>query len=264
MTILDKINEYKREEVFRSKSITSIAELESSPGFGRKCNSLKDRLLSRDSSGIIAEFKRKSPSKEEIKKDANVVEITTAYSEQGAAGISVLTDTSFFGGSKSDLIKAREANPTTPLLRKDFMIDCYQLYEAKSWGADVVLLIAASLQPEKISELSKKAHDLGMEVLLEVHNEEELASSPMEHIDIVGVNNRNLKNFNESNINASLNLFASIPADKVKISESCINDPMSIKKLREAGYNGFLIGESFMKTPDPGLALKTYILEARA
>lgn len=263
MTILDKINQQKREEVFTAKSITSVEELKSSRHFDRKCNSLKASLTATNSSGIIAEFKRKSPSKGEINPNVDVEEVTAGYATSGAAGVSVLTDKTFFGGSKNDLIKARVKNPELPLLRKDFMIDTYQVCEAKAWGADVILLIAASLTPEKINELGAKAHELGMEVLLEVHNEEELASSPMEHIDIVGVNNRNLKNFNESNFKASLDLSPMIPADKVKISESCINDPSVIKELRKSGYQGFLIGESFMKTADPAAALLTYISESK-
>jgi indole-3-glycerol phosphate synthase len=264
MTILEKINQHKREEVFTAKSITSVEELSSSKFFDRKCNSLKDALLSSGSSGIIAEFKRKSPSKGEINPNVDVEEVTQGYAMAGAAGVSVLTDRTFFGGSKNDLIKAREKNPDLPLLRKDFMIDTYQVCEAKAWGADVILLIAASLAPERISELGAKAHELGMEVLLEVHNEEELASSPMEYVDIVGVNNRNLKNFNESNFKASLDLSSLIPSEKVKISESCINDPSVIKDLRKSGYQGFLIGESFMKTKDPAAALLSYISESKA
>ncbi|WP_304237226.1 indole-3-glycerol phosphate synthase TrpC [Jiulongibacter sediminis] len=263
MTILEKINQHKREEVFTSKSITSVDELRSSKYFDRKCNSLKASLMAEGSSGIIAEFKRKSPSKGEINPNVDVEEVTAGYALSGAAGVSVLTDKAFFGGSKNDLIKARGKNPDLPLLRKDFMIDPYQVCEAKAWGADVILLIAASLTPEKINELGAKAHELGMEVLLEVHNEEELTSSPMDYVDIVGVNNRNLKNFNESNFKASLDLSSLIPADKVKISESCINDPSVIKDLRKSGYQGFLIGESFMKTKDPAAALSTYIIESK-
>jgi indole-3-glycerol phosphate synthase len=178
--------------------------------------------------------------------------------------VSVLTDQVYFGGSKEDLLKAREANPLLPLLRKDFMIDPYQLYEAKAWGADVILLIAASLSPGEIGELSAEAHNLGLEVLLEVHDLGELQSSPLKFVDIVGVNNRNLKNFNESSVQASLDLVSYIPDDKVKISESCISDPQTIVRLREVGFKGFLIGETFMKTVNPAEALKAYINASRS
>ncbi|MGR3810820.1 indole-3-glycerol phosphate synthase TrpC [Jiulongibacter sp. NS-SX5] len=264
MTILEKINQHKKEEVFRAKTITPVEELKNSKHFDRKCNSLKSALKAEGSSGIIAEFKRKSPSKGEINAKVNVEDVTFGYAQAGAAGVSVLTDQTFFGGSKEDLLKARAKNPELPLLRKDFMIDAYQVCEAKAWGADAILLIAASLEADKINELGAKAHQLGMEVLLEIHNEEELKKSPLEYVDIIGVNNRNLKNFNESSVKPSLELTDLIPTDKVKISESCINDPSVIKNLREVGYQGFLIGESFMKTPNPPEALAGYIAEAKA
>jgi indole-3-glycerol phosphate synthase len=165
----------------------------------------------------------------------------------------------FFGGFKEDLLIAREHNPSTPLLRKDFMIDEYQIYEAKAWGADLILLIAANLETEEIESLSKKAHELGLEVLLEVHNKEEIDKSPMQNVDIVGVNNRNLKNFAENNVNASIELFDFIPNDKVKISESCISHPDTVIQLREIGYKGFLMGENFMKTSNPAKALEEFV-----
>jgi indole-3-glycerol phosphate synthase len=262
MTILDTINQRKREEIIKAKEETSLEELQHSLLFGRKTNSLKAALTKSGSSGIIAEFKRKSPSKGYIKEGADVRSVSVGYALSGAAGMSVLTDSDYFGGSKEDLISAREANPLLPLLRKDFMLDIYQLYEAKAWGADVILLIAASLSPGKITELSTVAHQLDLEVLLEVHSLEELKKSSLDHVDIVGVNNRNLKNFNESTIQPSLDLISEIPNDKVKISESCISDPNTLLELRQAGYQGFLIGESFMKTEDPAASLKKYIQES--
>jgi indole-3-glycerol phosphate synthase len=259
MTILDKITAHKAIEVAAAKAKVSIQDLEKSDFFSRKTNSLVANLLSENSSGIIAEHKRKSPSKGIINSQLSVEEITQGYTKAGAACLSVLTDYAFFGGTKEDLLKARAANPTTPILRKDFMIDEYQIYEAKAWGADVILLIAACLSPTQIKDFSKKAHDLGLEVLLEIHDEEELDRSPLENIDVIGVNNRNLKNFAENNVNASLALAEKIPANLVKISESCISKPETIKQLQAVGYKGFLIGETFMKTDNPGGALQHFI-----
>ena len=264
MTILDKIIAQKAIEIAQAKSQISIKELENSPYFQRNINSLKANLihnsqLTTHNSGIIAEFKRKSPSKGIINDQVLVEDVTYGYAQAGASGLSVLTDYEFFGGSKHDLFKAREANPTTPILRKDFMIDEYQLLEAKSWGADVILLIAANLTPTQVHTLAKEAKRLGLETLLEVHDEEELNRSLSEYIDIVGVNNRNLKNFAEQNVNASLELAEKIPAEFVKISESCIGSVETIRQLRSVGYNGFLIGESFMKTQNPANALAEFI-----
>jgi indole-3-glycerol phosphate synthase len=259
MTILDQIIENKKNEVARAKQKVTVEELKSSVYFNKKTISLKFALLAENSTGIISEYKRKSPSKGEINVGAGIAETTMGYTKAGAAGISVLTDTLFFGGFKEDLIIARENNPTTPLLRKDFIIDEYQLYEAKAWGADVILLIAANLDSSEIAFLSKKAHELGLEVLLEVHDKEEIAKSPLQNVDIVGVNNRNLKNFAENNVNASIELFDFIPNDKVKISESCISHPDTVKQLREIGYKGFLMGENFMKTSNPAKALEEFV-----
>ena len=263
MTILDKIIENKRYEVARSKAAYSISLLEKSDYFDRPCVSLSNALLQPNATGIISEFKRKSPSKGIINSGAGIAETTVGYASAGASGLSVLTDTVFFGGFKEDVTIARQKNATTPVLRKDFMIDTYQIFEAKAWGADVILLIAAALSPEEIAVFSKQAHELGMEVLLEVHDKEELQRSPLELIDIVGVNNRNLKNFSENNINASLELASLIPAEKVKISESCISTVATIQQLREAGYKGFLMGETFMKMPNPANALKMFVEEMR-
>lgn len=259
MTILDKITAQKAIEVAAAKAEISIQDLEKSEFFARKTNSLVSSLSAENSTGIIAEHKRKSPSKGVINDQLSVEEVTQGYAQAGAAGLSVLTDTDFFGGNKEDLQKARIANPSTPILRKDFMIDEYQVYEAKAWGADVILLIAACLSPEQIKTLSQKAHELGLEVLLEIHDQEELDRSPLEYVDIVGVNNRNLKNFAENNVNASLNLAEKIPANIIKISESCISEPETINLLKSAGYKGFLIGETFMKDASPGTKLGEFI-----
>lgn len=259
MTILDTIVAQKRKEIAESMKTTSVAMLKESEFYARTCNSFVEALTNEGSSGIIAEFKRKSPSKGWISEGASVVEVSQGYTAMGAAGISVLTDLEFFGGSKEDLLEARAHNPTTPLLRKDFMVDHYQVFEAKAWGADMILLIASCLTQEQIAMLSQQAQQLGMEVLLEVHDEEELAYSPLDYIDIIGVNNRNLKNFAESNINTSLRLTDLIPRNKVKIAESCIPDIATIQTLKDAGYHGFLIGESFMKTEDPAAALQSFV-----
>lgn len=258
MSILKEITDHKAFEVNRAKKAFKISALERSQFFDRNTNSIVAALKEKET-GIIAEFKRKSPSKGDINIGVGIAETTKAYADAGAAGISVLTDSQYFGGFKEDLHIARENNPFTPLLRKDFIIDEYQIYEAKSWGADFILLIAACLNPDEIASFSQLAHQLDLEVLLEVHDKEELLLAPMGHIDVVGVNNRNLKNFSESNINASLELAGLIPKDKVKISESCISDPEIVKELKKVGYDGFLIGENFMKTAMPGKSLVEFL-----
>ena len=259
MTILDQIITRKQQEVAERKSAVSTSVLEKSDFFAKTTNSLKTSLLNPASSGIIAEFKRKSPSKGMINENVTPAEVTKGYVSAGAACLSVLTDTDFFGGSDQDFLDARIANQSIPMLRKDFMIDEYQIIEAKSLGADVILLIAANLLPEKIIQLGKLAKQLGMETLLEIHDEEELNRSLCEYIDVVGVNNRNLKNFSEQNVNASLELADIIPAQCIKISESCISKPETILQLKKVGYKGFLIGETFMKKEDPAEALKQFI-----
>ena len=257
MTILDQINETKRQEIEASKKLFPIEHLKASPYFGRKCNSLKAALTVEKASGIIAEFKTKSPSKGVINGRADVTDVTPEYILAGASGLSVLTDEEYFGGSIENLAKARHANPVAPILRKDFMLDPYQIYEAKAHGADVILLIAESLTKESLLELTQTAKSLGLEVLVEVHNEEELEKlNPL--VDIVGVNNRDLRTFTVD-VETSEKLSKLIPEQFVKISESGISDPASISKLREAGFKGFLIGENFMKTDDPGKACKEFI-----
>jgi indole-3-glycerol phosphate synthase len=264
MTILDQIIARKTQEVADRKSATSISILEKSNFYAKTTNSLKTSLLNPSSSGIIAEFKRKSPSKGIINDKLNSTEVTQGYAKAGAACLSVLTDIDFFGGSDQDFLEARRANPNTPMLRKDFMIDEYQIIESKSLGADVILLIAANLSPKQIHDLGKLAKSLGMETLLEIHDEEELNRSVCEYIDIIGVNNRNLKNFAEKNINASKELADKIPANFIKISESCISKPETIIELKQYGYKGFLIGENFMKTENPGESLFQFIGQTKA
>jgi indole-3-glycerol phosphate synthase len=263
MTILDKIIAQKQLEIAERKAVISTKILEAHPNFNRKTILLKQRLLAPPSgaggAGIIAEFKRKSPSKGIINDKLTVYEVTKGYAEAGAAGLSVLTDEQFFGGCTKDILKARAANPTTPILRKDFIIAEYQLLEARAFGADVILLIAANLTPERVKDLAKFAKNLNLEVLLEVHDKYELEAYLCEDVDIVGVNNRNLKNFAEQNVNASLELANLIPAQYVKISESCISQPETIRQLQAVGYQGFLIGETFMKTENPAKTMREFI-----
>ncbi len=264
MTILDTIIAQKALEVEARKARVSLEALTKQGYFAKTTNSLKLSLSNPASSGIISEFKRKSPSKGIINDQVTVADVTTGYVAAGAACLSVLTDEPFFGGTDQDLLEARKANPTIPILRKDFIIDPYQIFEAKALGADVILLIAANLTPTQVYELGKVVKSLGMETLLEVHDQEELDRSLCEYIDVVGVNNRNLKNFAEQNVNASLALADKIPAHLLKISESCISKPETIQQLKSVGYQGFLIGENFMKTPNPGEALQQFIAQIDA
>ena len=257
MNILDKIIETKRAEIANRKLAINIKHLEKHPRFKRKCNSLKKNLLKDGSSGIIAEFKQKSPSKGQINVTARIEEVTNAYSKSGVAGISVLTDLEYFGGSLDNLVKARETNLEIPILRKDFIIDEYQITEAKAFGADVILLIAACLENEQARLLAQRAKKLGMEVLMEVHNEEELVKVN-EFVDFVGVNNRDLKSFNVD-VETSVRLSKLIPDNFVKISESGLTGANEINYLRQNGFKGFLIGETFMKTEDPGEACRRFI-----
>jgi len=257
MNILDTIIQHKIKEVELAKAFKSIAMLKAMPLFVAPTLSLKSFLLDETKTGIIAEYKRKSPSKGIINKVATVHTVTNAYAEHGASGISVLTDTNFFGGSLADL-EAATIN-RIPLLRKDFMIDEYQLYEAKAYGASVILLIAACLSPKRVKELALKAKNLGLEVLLEIHNKEELQHI-CDEVDLVGVNNRNLKDF-VVNIEASAELIKEIPTNKVAVAESGINDTNTIVFLRKVGFKGFLIGEHFMKQPDPTIAFADFVKE---
>lgn len=260
MNILDTIVAHKRKEVTERKKITSVAELEKGKFFADKTLSLRSFLLDENKTGIIAEFKRKSPSKGIINDKVAVEEVTTAYAKYGASGISVLTDKEFFGGSLDDLLAA--TINAVPLLRKDFMIDEYQLVEAKAFGAEVILLIAACLTTAEVKQMAATAKNLGMEVLLEVHNEEELGHL-CDAVDLVGVNNRNLKTFDVS-INTSLDLINKIPKEKPAVAESGISDVDTIVTLRRAGFKGFLIGENFMKQASPSVAFADFVNQLKA
>ena len=256
MDILEKIIADKRREVALKKSIVPVLQLENSMLFNSRTSSLS-KLLKNSTCGIIAEHKRKSPSKQTINSSFTVEEIVKGYQNAGVCGISVLTDMKYFGGSLEDLVLAR-ASVTIPLLRKEFIIDEYQLLEAKANGADVILLIAAVLTRQEIKHLSEFAQSLGLEVLLEVHNEDELYKSIMPSLNMIGVNNRNLKTF-DVNLNYSKELANFIPKEFVKVSESGISNIFDVKELQTFGYQGFLIGENFMKTENAGLAAKKFI-----
>ena len=258
MNILDKITADKRKEVDLKKSLISAKQLEESFLFERQTISLTERLKN-SASGIIAEHKRRSPSKATINQDLNVQDVAKGYENAGICGMSVLTDGKYFGGSLDDLILAR-ASSNLPLLRKEFIIDQYQIIEAKAYGADVILLIAAILSKDEIKQFSTLAKQLNLDVLLEVHNEEELHKSIMPSIDMLGVNNRNLKTF-EVSLDTSKTLSEMIPNDFVKVSESGISTVEAIKDLKQFGYKGFLIGENFMKTDSPGENAKAFIEE---
>ena len=252
--ILDEIVEVKKKEV---EMIRNSRNNRPHKDFSnRTCISLKESLLDQNSTGIIAEFKRKSPSKGWFNKDASAVEVVSQYEKFGAACASILTDSCFFGGNLNDLYTTREA-VSISLLRKDFMIDEIQIAEAKRFGADVILLIAAILTPERVRELSLEAKNLGLEVLLELHHENEL-DHIFDGIDLIGINNRNLKTF-EVDIDRSLRMAEKIPANKIKIAESGISSAENIRLFRENGFKGFLIGENFMKATDPGKEFQKFV-----
>jgi indole-3-glycerol phosphate synthase len=255
MNILDTIIEYKKEQVARNKQLISQEQLMQKPNFSRPIFSLKQFLLDETKTGIIAEFKRISPSKGIINNTADVMEVTKVYTENGASCLSVLTDTEFFGGSADDLRKARINN--IPILRKDFIFDEYQLTEAKAMGADVILLIAACLTAAEVKRLATFADNIGLEVLLELHDETELEHI-CDAITIIGINNRNLKTF-EVDIERSLRMAEQIPADKIKIAESGIDSVETIRLFKDAGFKGFLMGEHFMKEENPGEAFKQFV-----
>ena len=257
MTILDKIIAHKKQEVAQLRKEVQVEKLVKSPNFQRTPISLKKSLLSVGSTGIIAEFKRQSPSKGIINDTVTIEEVTNGYLDAKVAGQSILTDTHFFGGNILDVLKARAIQETTPILRKDFIVDGFQIVEAKAIGADVILLIAACLTKEELKNYGKLAEDLGLEVLYEIHTEEELEKIDADN-KIIGINNRNLKTF-KVDLEHSIELASKIPDNCVKVSESGLNDPRVITGLKEYGFQGFLIGENFMKTVNPGEACKEFI-----
>lgn len=258
--ILETIVAKKKLEIAKQKDDVPVSSLETTTLFKTETLSLKAFLLNPEKTGIIAEFKRASPSKGIINGQATVDEVTRAYAKHGASGISVLTDEEFFGGSLNDLVAATVNK--VPLLRKDFVIDDYQIVEAKAHGASVILLIAACLSKADVKRLAAVAKSLGLEVLLEVHNEEELEHT-CEDVDLVGVNNRNLKTFSVD-VQTSYDLIEKIPTDKPAITESGLHDVQTILSLKRAGFKGFLIGETFMKTAAPAIAFAQFVNALKA
>jgi indole-3-glycerol phosphate synthase len=261
-TILDEIIAFKKIEVAKIKAEISLEKLVKSPAFQRTPLSLKASLLEKGSTGIIAEYKRQSPSMGIINDKATIEEVTEGYLEANVAAQSILTDTRFFGGTMVDLMAARTINTTRPILRKDFVVDAFQIVEAKAIGADAILLIAACLTAEELKNYGKLADDLGLSVLYEIHTQEELDKISDLDGKIIGINNRNLKTF-KVDLEHSIQLAAQIPDTCVKVSESGISDPRIITGLKEYGFQGFLIGENFMKTENPGLACQTFISQIR-
>ena len=256
MSVLAQIVTDQRKEIVLKKAVVSTAQLQAMPLYYRQtisfANGIKNTPL-----GIVAEHKRRSPSKPQIKLQSRAAAVAAEYEQAGVAAMSVLTNGQYFGGSLEDLLLARAACKL-PLLRKEFIVDAYQIHEAKAYGADAILLIAACLSAEETNQLAKTAKDIGLEVLLEVHNLEELEQAPITYVDVVGVNNRNLIDFSVDQ-NTSITLAAHIPNDKVKISESGISSYYSIEKLMQAGFDGFLMGEYFMLQDSPGLAAQNFI-----
>ena len=258
MNILDKIIARKKEEIENSKSKILLQQLKDSAFFGRKTLSLKETLKLK--SGIIAEFKRKSPSKGIINITSSPLEVISEYEKFGASAVSILTDQDFFGGSFEDVLNVRNYI-NIPILRKDFMIDEYQFYEAKSIGADLILLIASCLSPNQVQEFTELSHDLGLEVLLEIHTEDELKHINSK-IDFVGINNRNLKDF-KVDLKHSVNLKNQLPKEILPIAESGIYNENDYKYLKEKGFDAFLMGEYFMKSENPGEKFGEFVKEVR-
>lgn len=259
MNILEQIVAYKKSEVASAKQAVNISKLEESEFFNRDTFSLKESLQKQSLPGIIAEFKRRSPSKGSINEKASVVEVTKAYKDHGASAISVLTDRYFFGGSESDL-KAARVNKI-PILRKDFIIDEYQIIEAKSMGADIILLIAACLTALQVKKFAQTASKLNLEVLLELHDENEI-DHVCDEVDFVGVNNRNLKTFTVD-LEQSVRLAEKIGGNRLKIAESGISDLKNILYLKQYGFSGFLIGEHFMKQSDPAASFEQFMYQLK-
>jgi len=261
MDILQKIVVHKHKEVADKKEKHSFKSLEQGRYFERNTVSMVEYIRQPDSIGIIAEFKRQSPSKGVINSTAKVEEVTQGYVNGGASGLSILTDEKFFGGRREDIELARKMN-TCPILRKDFIVDEYQVVEAKAIGADMILLIAAVLSKEEVRSLASTAKKLNLEVLLEIHNESEL-NTLCPDVDLVGVNNRNLKTF-ETSIDISKKLAPKIPSDFLKISESGIHDADTIVDLKCHGFEGFLVGERFMASAQPEEVCREFIVEVKS
>jgi len=255
MSILDTITAHKKIEVSKRKQAKTIDSLQESSFYTRKPLSLKDFLTDKRKNGIIAEFKRKSPSKGIINDKVNIKEVVTGYEKAGASAVSVLTDTDFFGGTDNDIMEIRNSIGI-PVLRKEFIIDEYQVYESKSIGADVILLIAAILIKDQAFNLARLAHSIGLQVLMEFHDDNEIGIMN-EYVDVAGINNRNLKTF-EVSLEHSAELASRLPQGILKISESGISSPDDIIFLKKYGFDGFLIGENFMKAEMPARAFADF------
>ena len=260
MKILDKIVEDKRLEVAKLSSTSSLKKLESKSLFSRKCISLKDSIL-KSPGGIICEFKRRSPSNNNINYKSNISEVVRGYEKAGAAGLSILTNKQYFDGDIKDILNIIDI-ASIPILRKEFIISEYQIIESKSIGSDAILLIASILSKEEIKNFSSLAKSIGLEVLYEIHDARELEKISWDNTDIIGVNNRNLDTL-EIDIQNSIDVYSMIPESFVKISESGISKVETILKLREVGYQGFLIGENFMRTDDPFKSAYNFIKEVQ-
>ncbi|MFT6747544.1 MAG: indole-3-glycerol phosphate synthase [Glaciecola sp.] len=254
MTILDTIIDNKKREVALSKKLVSVAELQDQKHYGRSCLSFADSIM--NGTGIISEFKRKSPSKGLINGKVTVQQVVSGYEKARVSAVSILTDTKFFGGTINDVLLAREVI-NVPILRKDFMVDEYQLHEAKAMGADIILLIASALSTTQSTELASAAKSLGLNVFLEIHNEQELAHFGKD-IDVVGINNRDLKTFT-IDIQNSIRLSKELPNNVPKVAESGISNSDTLLKMKSEGFNGFLIGENFMKSENPGESCQEFI-----
>ncbi|WP_372751512.1 indole-3-glycerol phosphate synthase TrpC [Labilibaculum sp.] len=254
--ILDKIVQQKLAEVRGQKELVPVFQLMEEVNFKRTCFSAKKSITKIGASGVIAEFKRQSPSKGVINGKAKPEDVVKAYEEAGASMVSVLTDETFFGAQASDFEMARKIL-NIPLLRKEFIVDSYQIYQSKAMGADVILLIAAILTPQRCKDFAFLARDLGMEVLLELHDESELAHVN-EYVDLVGINNRNLKDFSVDT-DRSIRLAAKLPEDLIRVAESGLDSEEVVREMKANGFQAFLMGEHFMKTDCPGKACKQFI-----
>ena len=259
MNILDTIKAQKVKEVELLKAQFSYSLLEEQPLFNSATHSMKKAIESSVTGGIIAEFKRKSPAKGNINLEANVVEVTQGYANAAVSGLSVLTDYEFFGAQKTDFRLARKSN-SIPMLRKDFMVDEYQIIQSKAMGADVILLIAKILSKKQLQSFTHLAHELGMEVFLETQNEVEILENLDLPFDLIGINNRNLNSF-EVSVENSIKLAQLLPKSSIKIAESGIQSLETLQLLKANGFNGFLIGEYFMKERNPAEKCKKLILQ---
>ena len=257
MNKLEQIVAFKKQEVQKIKADIKLEDLVKSPNFKRETISLASSLSDPKGSGIIAEFKRQSPSKGVINGTADIKLVTQGYINAGVAAQSILTDVAFFGGNVMDLVQARTVNQSIPILRKDFIVDAFQIVESKAIGADAILLIAAVLTEEELKKFSNLAEDLDLDVLFEVHDKSELDKLP-ESAKIVGINNRNLKTF-KVDLEHSIELVKQLPDHVIKVSESGISDPQIVTGLKQYGFKGFMNGENFMKTDDPAEACKGFI-----